>query len=326
MTIQYPKTGQSQSLATEAPVNYMPDMEPDDYAPPEYRLVQFLSKAATQGDIPVGTYHCEATGDTQESIYMVILRIQRTMTRWERGQMEAPACQSSDRIMPQPGGSHPGPCKTCPARGQDCYPGYNLVCLLADPNNMAASLNKPEPFLLRVNGTSVFGFRKLWSLIQKNYRATPWAAITLLESEHKDSKSGEYYIMAPSILGPVEDGGVLASLKEIADSMMASEVLQAAPAPPGSKIIDAPVQYSVTGSTLRKITLEEAKELLELMKERQVSSDLAKAYMANAFQINALKLLNTGQWSMLKSWIYQEYPLPPVGQPETKDPMDDLPF
>lgn len=326
---------------------YMPDMGPEDYAPPEWRLVQPTSQAHTQQDIPLGSYYCDQTGETAERLDIAILKVLRNRTYWVGGDLNFPACSSDDRIMPRPGGMHQGPCATCEANGKGCYPGYNLLCVRLDQQG------KPEPsemFLLRVNGTSVFPFRKLWSRIHLNHQDNPWSIMVTLNSEKRSNDRGTYWVMQPNIAQEFTYQADLGLLKSLADGLAGSlgeeqRVLEteaaqqhretpALPYGPGRTTIVRPASQIPTPRQKpatparglpRLINEQEAQEVVDLASQLGVPGETITPFIQNTFGKDRLRQLHMGELTMLTKWLQQEF-----GQSLEQDwrnnPVDELPF
>lgn len=322
---------------------YMPDMGPEDFAPPEWRLVQPTSQAHTQQQIPLGSYYCDQTGEAAERLDMAILKVQRNRTYWVGGDLNFPACSSDDRVMPRPGGMYQGPCASCEANGKGCAPGYNLLCVRL---NQQGTPEPSEMFLLRVNGTSVFPFRKLWSRIHLNHQDKPWSIMVALTSVMKTNERGTYWVMQPDIAQEFTFGTDLTLLQELADGLagqleegraaVETEAMQehrnalVLPASttesktPPARAPRAPTAPSAGAATRpRSINLQEAEVIIALADRLGVPGDTITEFIHNTFAKNRLRQLHVGELAMLTKWLEQEFGQteePPAGPP------DDLPF
>lgn len=309
---------------------YMPDMGPEDYAPPEWRLVQPTSQSHIQDKIPLGHYYCEETGEDAERLDIAILKVQRNRTYWISADLNFPACSSDDRIMPRPGGMYQGPCVTCEANSKGCYPGYNLLCVRLDQQG------KPEPsemFLLRVNGTSVFPFRKLWSRIHLNHQDNPWSIMVTLTSQMKSNERGTYWVMQPDINQEFTFAAELPILKALADGLAGQEPagqgveLAALPDPeygPGkTTVVDArptivvgarpkPTPAPTTAphnvrASPPLVTGQEAQTVVALAERLGVPPETITPFIQNTFGKNWLHELHQGELGMLTKWLEQEF-------------------
>ena len=321
----------TQALATEAPRNYMPDMGPEDFSPPEFRLVQGMSDAHTQYNVPEGRYYNEATGENTGSLSFAIVSYKRTRALWESGSRNAPICQSDDRNMPRPGGTYPGPCKVCPGKAEGCYEGYDLMCLRIDPDGQLETIRNQDMFLLRINGLSVFPFKKFWTEARMKYGNKFWGLRIVLGSDKKTNAKGTFFTMAPTWV-EITDPESRQELMTIAEAMMgmSEQDSNEPPAAPPGQTKAAPAAKAppatVEGQrvTPRLVNKDEAMEIVALVKEFSINPDQIPAYINNAFHKGRVMELNTGEWSMLKAWIYQEFQ--PKRQPEPPAIVDDLPF
>ena len=328
---------------------YMPDMGPEDYAPPEWRLVQPTSQAHTQHDIPLGRYYCDQTGEAAELLDVAILKVQRNRTYWVGGDLNFPACSSDDRVMPRPGGMYPGPCVGCEANGNGCNPGYNLLCVRLDQQG------QPEPsemFLLRVNGTSVFPFRKLWSRIHLNHQDQPWSIMVTLTSKMMTNEKGTYWVMQPDIAQEFTVSADLTLLRALADGIagpleearpatetvmpqhqqaLALRAAKPQPSPTssatGERVQSAPAQApELSAPPIRPITLQEAQEVVALADRQGVPPELVTHFLHDTFGKERLMQLHIGEMTMLTRWLEQEF-----GEVQREvgldaQPIDNLPF
>ncbi|MGH7774645.1 MAG: hypothetical protein ACREQA_20670 [Candidatus Binatia bacterium] len=325
---------------------YMPGFDGDDYAPPEYRVIQAMSKAHTERELPMGHFYCEQTEDLKQKLDLVILRVQRNLTLWGKGDMNAPQCSSDNRITPRPGGKHQGPCGSCPARGKECFPGYNLLAMAWEGEG---SFETPNLFLLRVNGTSVFPFRKLWAKVAQQYGNQPWKFILNLSTEKRTNQSGTFFVMMPRIeMDFNADSQVKA--KALADNFLSLDInavdreAQQAHArtafdhQQGPSIVDGQVDQrasnvvdsqAVQRPKVRGITKAEAWQTVEIAKALGVPETTIAAYIAHTFGPKTkLGELHTGEWTMLNAWLYQEYGQTKDTNKTTTDEDDigELPF
>lgn len=331
------QTSQTLDVLRNLESPYMPGFDSDDYAPPEYRIVQGLSTAHTQDGVALGVFYCEQTGDVRETLDFIILRVGRNLSNWDKNNRSFPVCSSEDRIIPRPGGKFKGPCGTCPARGKECFPGYNILAMLCDDKHTMK--DEPVIFLLRVNGTSVYPFRKLWPEIKLKYANNPWMVQITVTSERRMDKN-TYWVMKPEIQMELPEDWQ-AYVKAIADSFLSLDInavdreaqqqhMQANGSPmpevdrSAGKVIDS---QAVQGRKPNPITKEQAVETVAIAKNLGVPEKTISAYIANAFQPKTrLMDLHSGEVTMLQAWLYQEY-----GQTQEQpiDPaLDDfqLPF
>lgn len=340
-----------QSVARRGTSPYMPDFDESDFAPPEWRLVQPTSQAHTQQGISLGSYYCDQTGEAAEHLDVAILKVQRNRTYWVGGDLNFPACSSDDRVMPRPGGMHKGPCAGCEANGAGCSPGYNLLCVRLDQQG------QPEPsemFLLRVNGTSVFPFRKLWSRIHLNHQDNPWSIIVALTSEKKSNDKGTYWVMVPNIAQEFTYEADLAMLKSLADGMAApleeqrkaieTEAAQqhrGAPAVreshygPGRTTIAGPAAPGEARPARaprpqpRLITEQEGQEIVAQAERLGVPGETITPFLQSTFNKTRLMQLHVGELAMLTKWLEQEFGQTVEDALEIGldgEPIDSLPF
>mgnify|MGYP001587210388 CR=1 FL=1 len=326
---------------------YMPDMGPEDYAPPEWRLVQPTSQAHTQNQVPLGSYYCDQTGETAEALDLVILKVQRNRTYWSSDDLNFPACTSDDRVTPRPGGKFPGPCASCEKNGAGCYPGYNLFCVRLDQQLKPEA---SEMFLLRVNHTSVFPFRKLLSQIHLKHQDTPWAISLRLGSDQRSNDKGTYWVMRPDIIASplISDANPAtytrnATIKAMADQlaglepealmMVDHDAMTAHRRQP--TLADEIAPMSTRGATptparvTTPITLAEGEGLVALAKRLGVPGDIVTGFIHNTFGKDRLMQLHTGELAMLAKWLEQEFgQTEDVGGEVGLDgkPIDGLPF
>ena len=309
--------------------NFMPGFDSDDYAPPEFRLVQPTSKAHTESGAALGFYHCESSGETTETLSFSILQVRRTLTLWGQD-MAFPECASDDRIMPRSGGAYPGPCGSCPARNKDCFPGYNLLCV------RAGTLGDPEPemFLLRVGGTSVFPWRKLWPKIKTRYNNQPWRTLINLSSELKSNQKGTYHVMVPGEPSdlPIEEARRVQMLAQAMTGLepkaLEEPVWQAPqplptidPAHPAGEGDRA--RLSVAPPIPATIDRERATSIVQLAEDLGVPPDIVTGFINVTFKRHRLSQLVLDEATTLEAWLRDEF-----GQTEktAPDPMEDLPF
>ena len=320
----------SQNITATTAVNsYMPDMGPEDYAAPEYRLVQGLSDAHTLHDVAEGQYYCEATGDARNPLTFVVLQVlQRTLTLWKTGDRTAPICSSDDRITPRKDGAYPGPCKGCPGRKAGCSMGYTMLCALVDPDNEMESIRNQDLFILRPGSSSAFPFMKLWTDVRSKQDNIPWRLLVSLTSEKRTNDKGTFFVMAPT-WEAITDGDCLSELQIIADAGQ-REALPEPSAPPAQVVdtkVAAPALAAPTRQALRLITKDEAQEIATICKNYNIDNPMfITAYIQNAFGKDRVMQLNTGELSMLKAWLHQNYQ--PKRQAVVEAPVDedDLPF
>ena len=354
MTIQHASQAQPPTVLAEGP--FMPDMEPEDFAPPEIRLVQSASKAHYDGGASLGTYFCDMTGEVAESLDLVILSIQRNRTLWKQGDLNFPICSSDDRIIPRPGGAYPGPCAKCPLCNKGCFPGYNLICVRLGEKDEVSPSNM---FLLRVGHTSVFPFRKLWSRIKMQHANVHWSVAIRLSSDEKTNDKGPpYFVMRPDIEHEFKPGGdtwqavrllamYAAGIGRAASHINTEAIAEAANTQaPGSTVassieypaVDVPRSLLVRldsgdpatapqapkSGLVRSITQLEANQTANLAKWLNADPKLVSAFIANTFGKQRLSQLHTGELAMLTKWLEQEFRALPQ-KPESS-PMDNLPF
>ena len=305
---------------------YMPDMGPEDYAPPEYRLVQPTSQAHTQQGITLGSYYCDQTGEVAERLDMAILRVQRNRTYWISDDLNSPACSSDDRVMPRPGGMYQGPCATCEVNGKGCYPGYNLFCVRLDQQG------KPQPsemFLLRINGTSVFPFRKLWSQIHLNHQDNPWSIMISLVSEMKSNEKGTYWVMKPDIAQEFTFDADLPWIKSLADGLL-GQVEQGQRTPQIAASGSSPVQppRGPVGPRVTLISRQAGQDLVTLANQMGVPGQTVTDFVSNTFGKRRVMELHTGELTMLTRWLQQEFGQtePPPVDDWRNNPVDEMPF
>jgi len=233
------------------------------------------------------------------------------------------------RIMPRPGGVYPGPCKGCPGIAEGCQEGYNLLCVRMDPNNQLESIRNQELFMLRVSGTSIFPFKKLWTEIRSKQGNIPWRLRVILGSYKKTNNMGTFFVMMPTWVS-ITDQESLDELRIIADAGTSDAPTNAAdtllipqPVDINRQVADEDTHINIS-APLRQVTKAEAAEMVTLCKEYRITdNNLISAYIANAFGKSRVMELNTGELAMLTAWIHQEYqpkrePAPAVD--------DDLPF
>ena len=308
-------------IQSQADNPFMPGFDSDDYAPPEFRLVQPTSKAHTEGEIALGLFHCEATGEATETLNFSILHVQRTLTLWGQD-LAFPECSSDNRITPRPGGSYPGPCGVCPARNKGCYPGYNILCArietLGDP--------EPEVFLLRVTGTSVFPWRKCWPKIKTRYNNLPWKAQISLTAERRSNDKGTFYVMAPGEPEPLEKQ-VAETVRDLALGMAGLDI-GAVDAQAQQAHIEAPAGQAararLPASRVRAtMTLERAQSIVELSESLGVPPETITTFINDTFKKDKLSQLQLDEAATLEDWLHQEF-----GQLDkpAPDPFKDLPF
>lgn len=308
------------------PINpYMPNFGPEDYAPPEWRLVQAPSRAHTESDIPLGHFYCDQTGETTPSLDLIILKVLRNRTYWINDDLTFPNCSSDDRVMPRPGGMYQGPCNTCEANGRGCKPGYNLLCVKLD------NQRHPDPaemFLLRVNNTSVFPFLKLWSRIKLNHQDIPWSIAITLTSEKKTNDKGTYWVMQPNINQEVTYQLDLTLTKSLADEVAGfqeqgqidqeTKAIQQHTAAP--TIAAAP--DSKATNRLVPISKQEAQDTVALANKLSVPPNTITTFINNTFGKDRILQLHTGELGMLNKWLEQNF-----GQTqESPEEEDTLPF
>lgn len=327
MAIQRPRQEQGPIKPSNP---YMPDFDSDDYTPPEYRLVQPTSKAHTEYSVPLGSFFCEQTGETTETLGLVILKVQRNRTYWAQNDMSSPACSSDDRVMPRPGGAYPGPCKECPANGNGCYPGYNIFAVRFTPTE---PFDPSALFLLRINGTSVFPFRKLWSQIHMNHQDQPWRVALSISSTQQSNDKGTYWVMQPEISEEFQPGDETRNVfKNLADNFCMGGLkerpsvdpplaIQSPKPQPKPQPMPAP-QSRIPRMPL--ITRQQAEETVQFANSLGVPTEIVRTFIANTFSKDRLRDLHMGEWTMLNKWLQQEFGQ--VGTSTPLKPEDDLPF
>ena len=355
MTLQRSTQAHPLAVPPEELGPFMPDMEPEDYAPPEFRLVQSTSRSHYDGGAPLGSYFCDLTGEVAESLDLVILSIQRNRTLWKQGDLNFPICSSDDRITPRPGGAYKGPCAQCVMCNKGCYTGYNLLCIRLNPEDKEEEVNPDSIFLLRVGGTSVFPFRKLWSKLKMQHASVHWSvAIRLPSDERANDKGPPYWTMRPDIKYEFEPGGetwkaVLQLAMDAvgirrAASQTDTEAIAAHADTQGPQIIEQAERHASTwakaienphpgtrrtisapqapkapqapqSGLVRPITQLEANQTTNLAKRLNADPKLISAFIVNTFGKNRLSELHTGELAMLTKWIEQEF-----------STVDDLPF
>ena len=265
-----------QPLDTQEESPYMPGWGPEDYAPPEMKLVQSSSRSHTEEGVEMGRFHCAQTGEVKESLRMVILRAQRTRVLWP-DTLGPPECASDDRNSPRPGCKYSGPCSNCPV-GNDapwllseedkrdyCLPAYTLLVLDRESG---------QPYLMRVNGTSVQGFKGLWTTFRLAYQGRPFSAETELTTQKRSNDRGTFYVMRPRILQSL-GAEEAAHYQEMAQAMMGvkltaqeepEEPKAVEPTPPQEyqgRLVEGPsLQYTPEGEYTAAITLDAGKSLL----------------------------------------------------------------
>ena len=334
---------------------FMPDFDSDDYRPPEFRLVQAMSKAHGEQGAEIGTFYCESTGEEAKDLAFSILKVIRTRTLWGEN-LTAPACSSDNRITPRPGGLHPGPCGPCPAKNNGCYEGYDLLCArLAYEDRGPVLRDEPDLFLLRVSGMSVFPFKRLWTTLKTRFANQPYRVSILLESEKKTNDKGTFYVMAPMetaldevtaeqvrllamatlnlSLNPVEEPdsyseGVASTRPAVSNRGDPRD--EASANPHGAtfkrgatdRVSKPPLPH------LRLVTRDEALEISPICRELGVPPETVSAYIQHTYAKKRAMELNTGELTLLKAWLYQEYGAPPPVEelPLEEEAVDDLPF
>lgn len=324
-------------VQSEADNSFMPGFDSDDYAPPEFRLIQPTSKAHIADAVPLGYFHCESTGETTQILTFSILHVRRTLTLWGED-MAFPACASDDRIMPRPGGAFLGPCGECSQRNKNCFPGYNILCVregtTGDP--------EPEVFLLRVTGTSVFPFRKLWPKIKTRYNNQPWRALITLGSELKSNNRGNYHVMVPgdpSDLTPEEAQRVLTLARLMAgldigavDAQAQQAHIEAPAAPttpppdPRQAFPDAsqPSRQALARGVRQTIQRERAEQIVKLATDLGVPAEIVTDFISTTFQCVRLLELRIDEADALEKWLHSEFDA--ATQDWRNNPVDNLPF
>ncbi len=195
---------------------FMPGMDETDFVPPVVTLIQGLSKGHTEDKIDLGVFYCPQSGETWETLSLVLLKVARTRVLFHPDELAAPLCQSDDRLNPRPGGKYHGhfDCENCPAR-QDapwlvspeektakerdpgiCPPGYTFL---------AVDANTGMPFILRVNGTSVSPWKTVLTTFRMRHKNVPFAAPVDVSSRSRQNAAGQsFYVMAPAAGSPFE--------------------------------------------------------------------------------------------------------------------------
>lgn len=195
---------------------FMPGMDETDFVPPVVTLIQGLSKGHTDDKIDLGLFYCPQSGETWETLKLVLLKVARTRVLFDPAELTAPLCQSDDRVNPRPGGKYHGhfDCESCPAR-QDapwllsaddraakerdpgiCPPGYTFLAVDADTG---------MPFILRINGTSVSPWKTVLTTFRMRHKNVPFAAPVDVGSRSRQNAAGQsFYVMAPAAGSPFE--------------------------------------------------------------------------------------------------------------------------
>lgn len=203
-------------------------LTPADLAPPTWKLVQAMSRAHTEAEVPVGVFHSPQMGKSKGEIRGVILRIQGTRTLWgDPG--EPPRCASDDRVMPRPGMQYPGPCSQCPVREDNpgavssdqrrerCLPTYTLLVY---------DLEEGFPFVLRLDGVSASRFRSFLSALAVRLRGKHYGAEVTIKPQKVTNRLGTFYttdFAISKVLDPDTAAGFYQFARSLAVSLTAVE-------------------------------------------------------------------------------------------------------
>ena len=190
---------------------------------------------------------------------------------------------------------------------------------------------------------SVFPFKRLWTTLRTRFANQPYRVSILLESERKQNDKGTFYVMSPAETALDEETAEQVRLLAMATLNLS---LNPAPEPDSYSEAVASTGPAVAASTrptvpetqggylgfletlphLRLVTREEALEISPILKELGVPPETVSAYIQHTYAKKRALELNTGELTMLKAWLYQEYGAPPVDYAVEEEPADDLPF
>lgn len=252
---------------------FMPGMDETDFVPPVMTLVQGQSKAHTEDDIPMGQYYCAQSGETWETLDMVLLKVARTRVLFEPEQLAAPICQSEDRINPRPGGKFHGvhACEQCPARNDApwllspedrdarerdpglCTPGYTFLAVEAKTG---------MPFIMRINGTSVSPWKTVMTTFRMRHKNVPFAASVEVGARSRTNAANQsFYVMTPSVNPPFEMEEVQSYFKLAQElqgvDLTAFEEEQAATEDWVGKLVKPPeLKYTADGDAVCDLTVD----------------------------------------------------------------------
>ena len=202
---------------------------------------------------------------------------------------------------------------------------------------------EPEVFLLRVTGTSVFPWRKLWPKLRSTYQNQPWKTVISLTSEQKSNDKGTYYVMVPGDPTPL-DTDVAALVRDLALGMAGLDLGkvegnsnregQIAPREmpvalkadiPKDQLLglfpDTRQPARVTMPASPGVTREQAQEIVDLCAALRVPPATVTAAIISTFKKNRILELSVTETAAVKKWLLDEF-----GQVAEAPSVDDLPF
>ena len=195
---------------------FMPGMDQTDFVPPVVTLVQGLSKAHTEDQVPLGVFYCAQSGEQWEKLNLVLLKVARSRVLFTPGELAAPVCQSDDRIVPRPNGKYSDQktCEKCPARNDApwllspearttldhdpglCLPSYTFLAVEAITG---------APYIMRVNGTNVSPWKTALTTFRMRHKNVPFAASVEVGSKLRvNAQNQSFYVMTASVSPPFE--------------------------------------------------------------------------------------------------------------------------